>query len=71
MSYQNDWVYTTYTVDDEYESATHDEFTLDEVTDSLLYQVVYYPQITVICNPPEESVSADALYSWSLQAEEV
>lgn len=71
MSYQNDWVYTTFEIDDEYESITHDLFTLVEVEEALLYQVVYYPQITVICNPPEESVSADALYSWSLEAEEV
>lgn len=74
MSYHNDWVYTTFTIDDEYGGPledTHDEFTLVTVEDALQYQVVYYPKLTVICNPPEESVSADAFFSWSLDAEEV
>ena len=73
MSYQNDWKYTTYSAVDADPplATTHHKFTLVAVSGALRYQVVYYPKITVICNPPEESVSADALYSWSLEAEEV
>jgi hypothetical protein len=73
MSYQNDWQYTTYTSADADPplASTHHKFTLTAVAGALRYQVIYYPKITVICNPPEESVSADAMYSWSLEAEEV
>jgi hypothetical protein len=73
MSYKNDWQYTTYTSADADPplASTHHKFTLTAVLGALRYQVIYYPKITVICNPPEESVSADAMYSWSLEAEEV
>jgi hypothetical protein len=64
-----DWVPTTYT-SSVYDS-TYDQFSLTAVSGVTLYQVMYFPKITVIFTPPEESLSDDAFYSWSLSGEEV
>lgn len=46
--------------------------TLGAVSGAIGYAVFYYPQLSVICNPPDESFQQqDGSVSWTLVAEEV
>lgn len=48
-----------------------DQATLTAVSGADLYMVMYYPQITVLTDGPQEDDTIDtAAYSWSLAAEE-
>ena len=53
-------------------SLSGDTATLTPVTGAVAYQVTYWPQITVMADPPQmEGALSDAQHRWTLRAEEV